>query len=229
MAPSIFAVSNSSNTANSVFCRSMVSASSRLRKVEIGGSSSRKPAVVVGERQPGRVLEGLKRAALDLAAVEQEIELPQRGPAIDGFEIVVGAEQALSARLALAAGDRAQRVEAARDGGEEALLRLDVGGDRTEQRRLRLVGAVRAAEALDGGVGLPARFEQIMDAETAVLRAEIGVVGPAGAAGVREDEDALLVVHEGLRFGEIGGTGAVLDRETVEPPTACARCGASGR
>ena len=72
------------------------------------------------------------------------------------FEIVLGPEQALPAGLALAAGDGAERVETAGDGREEALLGLHVGGDRPEQRRLRLVGAVGAAEALDGGIGLPA-------------------------------------------------------------------------
>jgi DNA-binding XRE family transcriptional regulator len=37
-----------------------------------------------------------------------------------------------------------------------------------EQRRLRLVGAVGAAQALDRGVGLPARLEQIVDAQPLV-------------------------------------------------------------
>ena len=182
----------------------------------IGGRSSRRAAVAVGQLQAGRVLERLQRAALDLAGVEQDIELAQRRAAIDGFEIVVGAEQALAAGLALALGDGAERVEPARDGGEEALLGLHVGGDRPEQRRLRLVGAVRAAETLDGGVGLPARFQQIVDAQTLVLRREIGMVAASGAAGIGEDQNALLVVHEGLRLGEIGRAGAGFDRETVE-------------
>ena len=96
----------------------------------------------------------LQRAALDLAGVEQLVELAQRGAGVGAFEIVVGAEQALAAGLALALGDGAERVEAARDRRQEALLALDVGGDRPEQRRLLLVGAVGAPEALDGGVGL---------------------------------------------------------------------------
>ena len=54
-------------------------------------------------------------------------------------------KQALPAGLALALGDRAQRVEPARDGREEPLLRPHVGGDRPEQRRLRLVGSIAAA------------------------------------------------------------------------------------
>jgi hypothetical protein len=98
----------------------------------------------------------LERAALDLAAHQQQVELAQRIAGIGAFQIVLGPEQALAAGLALAARDRAQRVEPPGDGREEALLGLHVGGDRPEQRRLRLVGAVGAAEALDGGVGLPA-------------------------------------------------------------------------
>ncbi len=62
-----------------------------------------------------------------------------------------------------------------------------------------------------------------MDAQALVLHAQIGVVGPSGAAGVREHQNALLVVHEGLGFGEIGGTGTVLDREPVALPHDAAR------
>jgi hypothetical protein len=127
-------------------------------------------AVVIGEPQSGGVFERLKRAALDLAAIDQKVELAQRRPGVDGFEIVVGAEESLAAGLALALGDGAERIEAAGDGGEKALLGLDVGGDRPEQRRLRLVGAVRAAKALDGGVGLPARFEQVLVTPESALR-----------------------------------------------------------
>src|SRR3546814_4490062 len=36
-----------------------------------------------------------------------------------------------------------------------------------------------------------------------------------GAAGIGEDEDAFLVVHEGLRLAEIGRGGAALDGEAV--------------
>ena len=84
------------------------------------------------------------------------------------FEIVLGSEQALAAGLALALGDGAERVEPARDGREEALLGLHVGRDRPEQRRLRLVGAVGAAETLDGGIGLPAGLKKIVNAQAAV-------------------------------------------------------------
>ena len=173
-----------------------------------------------------RVLKLVERAALDLAGIEQLIELAQRRLGVGAFEIVVGAEQALAAGLALAAGDRAERVEAARDRREKALLALDVGRDRPEHRRLLLVGAVGAPESLDRGVGAPAGFEQIMDALALVPAGEIGVIAAAGAAGVGEDEDALVVIHEGGGLGEIRRSRAGLDAKTV---AALERCGASGR
>ncbi len=73
----------------------------------------------------------------------------------------------------------------------KALLRLHVGGDRPEERRLRLVRPVGAAEALDGGIGLPARLQQIVDAQALVLGGQVRVVAAPGAAGIGEDEDAL--------------------------------------
>src|SRR3546814_12081853 len=75
--------------------------------------------------------------------------------------MVLGPEQGLPAGLTLALGDGAEGVEPARDGGEEALLGLHIGGDRPEQRRLRLIGAVGAAKTLNGGVGLPSGLEQV--------------------------------------------------------------------
>ncbi len=49
------------------------------------------------------------------------------------------------------------------------------------------------------------------------------MIAAPGAAGVGEDQDALVVVHEGGRLGEIrrGGTG--LDAETVAAPDDAAR------
>src|SRR5712672_1451157 len=215
MAPSILVRSKSSNTPNSVFCMSIVSASNRLRKVVIGGRSSRSEPSLSVNRKSGGVFEGLKRAALDLAAIDQKVDLAQRRPGVEGFEIVVGAEQPLAAGLALALGDGAERIKAAGDGGEKALLRLDVGGDWPEQRRLRLVGAVRAAKALNGGVGLPARFEQVVDPQALFLRRKVGVIGTSGAAGIGKHENVLLVIHEGLRLGEIGRSGTGLNGEAV--------------
>jgi len=65
----------------------------------------------------------------------------------------------LAAGLALAARDGAQRVEAAGDGREEALLGLHVRAiGRKSGGCAWLVRFV--AEALDRGVGLPAGFER---------------------------------------------------------------------
>ena len=68
-------------------------------------------ALVGGQRQAGDGLEGRERAALDLALVQQHVELAQCRAGIGAFEIVLGAEQPCPAGLALAARDRAQRVE----------------------------------------------------------------------------------------------------------------------
>ena len=132
------------------------------------------------------------------------------------LQIVFGSEQALAARLALALGDGAESVEPAGDGREEPLLGLHVRRDRPEQRRLRLIGAIGPPQALDGGVGLPSGLQEIMHPQAAVLGRQFRVIGAPGATGVREDEDALGVVHEGLRLGEIGRTRAVLDSEAID-------------
>ena len=128
----------------------------------IGGSSSLMP-LAVGQLQPGRVLERLEaNNPSTLPRDQQDVELAQRVARVVTFEIVFGAEQALPAGLALSLGDGAQRVETPRDGREEALLGLHIGGDRPEQRRLRLVGAVGAAQSLNGGIGLPSGLQQVM-------------------------------------------------------------------
>ncbi|TWG96283.1 hypothetical protein L598_002700000130 [Mesorhizobium sp. J18] len=136
------------------------------------------------------------------------------------FQIVLRTEQALTAGLALAARDRAQRVEAAGDGREEAFLGLHICRDRPEQGRLRLVRPVRSAEPLNSSVRFPAGFEQIMDAQPRVPGREFGVVAAASTASIGEDQDALLVVHEGLRLGEIGGRRTVLDHEPIDTASA---------
>jgi hypothetical protein len=55
-----------------------------------------------------------------------------------------------------------------------------------------------------------------VDTEPLVPDGEVGMVAAPGAAGVGEHQDALLVVHEGLRFGKVCRSCAGLDRETVE-------------
>ena len=150
--------------------------------------------------------------------MQQLVELAQSRLGIGAFKIVVGAEQALASRLALAAGDGAERVETPRDRRQEALFAFDVGRDGTEHRRLLLVGAVRAPETLDCGIGPPAGLEQVMDALALVFGVEIRVIAAPGAAGVGEDEDALVVVHEGARFREIRGSRPRLDAEPLAAP-----------
>ena len=194
----------------------------RQDAVEEGGDGRQlvpEPALI-RQREAGRILKLVQAAGRDLAGEQQHVELAQRIAGVMRFQIVVGAEQALPAGLALALGDGAERVEAARDRRQETLLALDVGGDGTEQRRLRLVGAVRAAEPLDGGVGAPAGFEHVMDAKPLIPDAEIRMVGAAGAAGVGEHQDALVVILEGLRLGEVGRSGAVLHGQAVDAVAA---------
>ena len=136
------------------------------------------------------------------------------------FEIVLGAEQALPAGLALALGDGAQRVETPRDGREKALLGLHVGGDGPEQRRLRLVGAVGAAQSLDGGVGLPSGLQQIMHAQAPVLRRQLGVIAERPVPPASEKTRMRLTSSmNACGLGEVGGAGAVLDDERSTPST----------
>src|SRR3546814_8373249 len=113
------------------------------------------------------------------------------------FQIVRWSEQALAAGLTLAARDGAKRVEPPGDGREKALLRLNIGGDRTEERRLRLVVPVGAAQALDGGVGFPARLQGIVDAQPPGPRGSSGMIAAPGAASVGDDQNAFLILHEG--------------------------------
>ena len=56
-----------------------------------------------------------------------------------------------------------------------------------------------------------------MHPEALVLGPQIGMIAAPGAPGIGEDQDALSVIHEGLRLAEVGGGGAVLD---LEPPFA---------
>ena len=103
-------------------------------------------------------------AKATLALEDARVELDKRRARIRAFKIVFGTEQALPSRLPLAARDRAKAVEALGNGREKALFALHIGGHGPKQRRLRLIGAVRAAKPLNGGIGLPPGFQQIMDA-----------------------------------------------------------------
>src|SRR5260370_34072441 len=86
--------------------------SERQQPVEEGGDRRQvltEAAVVIGKPPSGGVFERLQRAALDLATIDQKVELAERRPGIDGFEIVIGAEQPLAAGLAVALGGGAKR------------------------------------------------------------------------------------------------------------------------
>src|SRR3546814_18154668 len=93
-------------------------------------SSDLQAAIAVRQLEAGGVLEGLQGTAFDLAGIQQHVELAQRGVAIDGFAVVVGAEQPLPASLTLALRDGAERVEAGGNGREEGLIRLPFVGAR---------------------------------------------------------------------------------------------------
>ena len=54
-----------------------------------------------------------------------------------------------------------------------------------------------------------------MDALALIAGAEIGVIAAPGAAGIGEDEDALVVIHEGRGLGEIRRSRPGLDAEPV--------------
>ena len=178
-------------------------------------------ALAVGDRQPGLLLERVGRPAVDAAGVEIPVEGAQGRLGVLGLEVVgfteelrvVVAHPAL--RVLLPARDRPEAVDAPRDGGGEPPLSLHVGGDRGEQRRALLARAVRAAEALDGLVRLPAGLEQVVAAALRVGARQVGVVGAARVAGAREDERALLPVHERLGLVEVRAGGPVADGEPV--------------
>ena len=87
----------------------------------------------------------------------------------------------------------------------------------------RLVSAVRTTQALNGGVCLPARLEQVVNPQPAIPRRQFGVVAPARAAGIAEDEDALGVIHESSGLGEIGRRGAGLDHQPIALANDAAR------
>src|SRR5260370_10773121 len=159
-----------------------------MEKLRDRGQLLAKGSVRGGKSEAGCVLKRGERAALDPAGMEQLVELAQCRLGVGALQIVVGAEEALAAGLALAAGDRTERVETPGDGGEETLLALHVSRNRTEDRRLLLVGAVRAAEPLDRRIGAPARLQQVMHPLALGPAAEIGGVAAPGAAGIRERE-----------------------------------------
>ncbi len=61
-----------------------------------------------------------------------------------------------------------------------------------------------------------------MHAQPLVFRREFGVIAAPRATGIREHEDALLVIHEGRGLGKIGRRCTVLDGQTRRCPVALA-------
>src|SRR3546814_7458541 len=103
---------------------------------------------LIDELQTGDDLELIEADARELARVEKVIPLGQGLAGVAAFEIIGRIEQVLAARLALAARERAEHVEAASDGDDAPTFALAVGRDGAEHTRHRLVGSVVAAEAL---------------------------------------------------------------------------------
>ena len=133
----------------------------------------------------------------------------QGGLGVIAFEVILRAEQPLSTRLALALRDCAQTVETTGDRTEESLLPLHIRGHGPEQRRLSLIGAIGPTKPLDSRRGVPAGFQEKMKAPLLILGAKVGVIGAARPARIREDQDFLLAVHEGLGLATVrrGGAG----------------------
>ena len=166
---------------------------------------------LVDDLEAGGVLEALEAPSGEVSAPYGHVGLSEGGPCVVGFEVVAGAEEGASVgahcglSVALSAGDGSECVEAPGDGGYEAALSLDVGGDGPEEGRCGLVGSVGASEALYGDVGAPSGFKEVVDAPVGVGAGSVGVVAAAGSAGHGEDEDFLPALHEVVGFGEVGG------------------------
>ena len=206
------AVSSASNSSNSWFCKSIGRASTRFRKVVIGGSSSRSvPSLSSSEaRSHSRTRQGSKRRTLPRKM--SVVKLAKRSAGISAFEIVFGPEQALASGLALAAGDGAEAVEALGNRREKALLAL--------AHPWPQAGTAAAAPDWCGssGQGPEWRYPPSSRAPagnacafSGSSRRKIGMVAAAGAARIGEDKDPLVVVHEGLCLGEVGQERTVLD------------------
>ena len=166
---------------------------------------------VGGERQAGGAVEPFFGPSVDAVPHQVVVELAERLVRVDGLEVVARVEERAvvvahgGLRVALAARDRPQRVQPLGDGGDEPALGLHVGGHGPEDGGRHLVRAVRAAQSLDGLVGPPSGFQQVVDAAAAVSAAGVGVVAAPRPAGSREDEDQLLAGHELLGLPQVGG------------------------
>ena len=84
---------------------------------------------------------------------------------------------------------------------QEAALGLQVRRHEHELGRARLVGPVDPAHPLHAPRAAPARLDAVEHAALLVLGREVGVVAPAGAPGLAEDEDPALARHELVGLG----------------------------
>src|SRR3546814_20363013 len=104
----------------------------RLSHRGIGGSLSSKVPCSTTSFRPVMIWS-FSADARELARVEKVIPLGQGLAGVAAFEIIGRIEQVLAARLALAARERAEHVEAASDGADEPTFDLAVG-DRKSTR-----------------------------------------------------------------------------------------------
>src|SRR5690606_19895624 len=125
--------------------------------------------------------------------------------------IVLRTEHTLPACLALSACNRPECVETPGNRWKKAPFCLDVGCNHAKTWRLRLIGPVASPKTLNGNIGPPSSFKQVMQALSLVPTTEIGMIGTPRSTGFREDQDLLLIIHEGARFIEIGTTGPTFD------------------
>mmetsp|Transcript_3960 Transcript_3960/g.11739 ORF Transcript_3960/g.11739 Transcript_3960/m.11739 type:complete len:753 (+) Transcript_3960:1445-3703(+) len=103
----------------------------------------------------------------------------------------------------VAAGDRSEHLEPARDRRGEPLLAADVGDEQHVVRRGDLVRAVRAPKLLQHLVGRPGELKRDVQPLARVCEARVGVERDAGRGGVRDDCDALRAPHESVLLRDV--------------------------
>ena len=103
---------------------------------------------------------------------------------IDAFEIVRGVENALAAGLSLATCQRAEGIEPPGDGAGKAGFSFAIRCNRAKDWWLRLVGSVGSANALNGFVGAPSKFEKEVDTGLLVAVIQAGVIAAACSSGI---------------------------------------------
>ncbi len=167
---------------------------------------------------------------LELSLEQQAKPLVERFPREVGLQIVTGIEKSLSTGLALAAGQRAEAVEASGNRRDEPPFAAAIGGNGPKQGWAGLVGAVRAAQPLDRRVSTPTGLEEIVNAASLIERVEAGMIAPSRAAGVGKDQDALFAAHEAVGLREVRARAAPFDPLTAlgiddDPPTATRHLG----